>query len=571
MLSVRQRLQLYCAILQEQRSRQSLRDRIQHLRLNPGELTEEDMDRWQDIDRRLLRGLFTDRPELRESFDEYVSTPELQNPTLAQFARRAIPHAGYGIRTGDVKWNWHLDLICDACEKMYRGDITRLMMNIPPSMMKSTICGVIFPAWVWRQTPSDGFLYTGYSNENPIELLGHLRTLIKSPWYRRRWGKEFGLIKDVSDEIANSRGGRFMARGILGGATGKHPKFIFIDDPQKGMETGSERKMAAAPKYFSNTIASRGLIHDSRICVVMQRLSINDLCGVILGENGRNDDDEIHDAELEEANDEMRKILDAIDNQWHHVCLPMEFDPDHPYRYELDPRTEKGQLMWPEQVPLFDVLRLRRAMGMTGDPTASAQLDQNPRLTNTKLFKNVDFNTLFAKELPAGILDGKAVRAWDRAASRNSGDWTVGVLMVLLRGTYYILDVRRVQLGPTERDNYIVGVAKKDKARFTRYRVGSELSIGPDAMSAHMDLAKRLDEFGVDTVPLKTGGKDKVVRATPLATAYENGLARHLQAMDWTQKFEQELSMFPDGAHDDQVDAAAHAHRMLRDWEEMAP
>lgn len=55
MLSVRQRLQLYCAILQEQRSRQSLRDRIQHLRLNPGELTEEDMDRWQDIDRRLLR------------------------------------------------------------------------------------------------------------------------------------------------------------------------------------------------------------------------------------------------------------------------------------------------------------------------------------------------------------------------------------------------------------------------------------------------------------------------------------------------------------------------------------
>lgn len=569
MLSVRQRLQLYCAILQEQRARQSLRDRIQHLRLNPYDLTEDDLDRWQDIDRRLLRGLFVDRPELRERFVEYMDTPELQNPSLAQFAKRAFHHAGYGNK--EVKWNWHHDLMCAAYERMYAGDIRRLMINIPPSMMKSTVGGVMFQAWAWRQNPSDSFLYTGYSNENPIELLGHLRTLIKSPWYQRRWGKEFSLIKDSTDEITNSRGGQHLARGIMGGATGKHPKYVFIDDPQKGMETGSERKMAAAAKYFSNTIASRGIIEDSRICIIMQRLAVNDLCGVILGENGRDDVDEMHDAELEEANDEMRKILDAIDNQWHHLCLPMEFDPEHPYRYPLDPRTEKGQLLWPEKVPLLEVIRLRRAMGMNGDPTAAAQLDQNPRLSSTKLFRNIQLSTLSAAELPHLMRQGKAVRAWDRAASRNSGDWTVGVLMVLYAGTYYILDVQRRQLGPTERDNFIVQVAKSDKQKFDRYRVGSEMSIGPDAVGAHTDLAKRLDALGIDAVPLKTGGKDKIVRATPLATAYENGLVRHLEGKNWTHRYENELSLFPDGAHDDQVDAAAHGHKMLRDWEEMAP
>jgi len=143
--------------------------------------------------------------------------------------------------------------------------------------------------------------------------------------------------------------------------------------------------------------------------------------------------------------------------------------------------------------------------------------------------------------------------------------------MVLYAGTYYILDVQRRQLGPTERDNFIVQVAKSDREKFDRYRVGSEMSIGPDAVGAHTDLAKRLDAIGVDAVPLKTGGKDKIVRATPLATAYENGLVRHLEGKNWTNKFEVELSTFPDGSHDDQVDAAAHGHKMLRDWEEMAP
>lgn len=569
MLSVRQRLQIYCAILQEQRSRQSLRDRIQFLRLHPHDASEDDFDRWQDIDRRLLRGLFVDRPELRERFVEYMDTPELQSPTLAQFYRRAFPHAGYGSKP--VLWNWHHDLMSTAYEQLYRGEIRRLMINIPPSMMKSTLGGVMFQAWAWSQNPSDSFLYTGYSNENPIELLGHLRTLIKSPWYQRRWGKVFSLTKEVSDEIINNRGGQHFARGIMGGATGKHPKFIFIDDPQKGMETGSQKKMAAAAKYFSNTIASRGLIEDSRIAIIQQRLAVNDLCGVILGENGRDDLDDVYDQELEEANDELREILEAIDNQWHHICLPMEFDPEHPYRCPLDPRTEKGQLLWPERVPLLEVIRLRRAMGMTGDPTAAAQLDQNPRLTNTKIFRDIGINTISAAELPASIQQGKAVRAWDRASTRNAGDWTAGVLMVLHNGTYYILDVQRRQLGPTERDNFIVSVAKADRQKFDRYRVGSELSIGPDAQSAHEDLAKRLDRHKIDTVPLKTGGKDKIVRATPLATAYLNGLVRHLEAKTWTHRFEQELSLFPDGAHDDQVDAAAHAHSMLRDWEEQTP
>jgi predicted phage terminase large subunit-like protein len=569
MLSVRQRLQLYCAILQEQRARQSLRDRIQHLRLNPYDLTEDDLDRWQDIDRRLLRGLFVDRPWIREQFVEYMDTPQLQTPSLFQFSRRAFPHAGFGNKP--FKWNWHHIVMALAYQDFYTGKISRLMINVPPSTNKSTTSGVMFQAWAWAQDPIASFMYTSYSNEMPIKFTGHLKTLIQSPWYQRRWGKHFSLIKEAQRELRNTRGGWHFATSIHGAGQGIHPRYIFIDDPQKGMHTSSERKMAEAPKYFSNTLASRGLMDAARIAIIMQRLAINDLCGVILGETGGEDLDFIDDPELNAANDEMKVALQTIENDWHHICLPMRFDPDHPYRYPLDPRTEKNELLWPEELPLLAVLRLIREMGMSGEPNVEAQLDQNPKLTNKKLFGNVQIGRIAVSELPHLLRQGKAVRAWDRAATRGAGDWTVGVLMVLYAGTYYILDVQRKQLGPTERDNFIVQVAKSDRQKFDRYRVGSEMSIGPDAVGAHTDLAKRLDAVGVDAVPLKTGGKDKIVRATPLATAYENGLVRHLEGKNWTHRFEQELSLFPDGAHDDQVDAAAHGHKMLRDWEEMAP
>ncbi len=569
MLTVRHRLQLYAAILQEQRSRQSLRDRIQHLRLRPNDLTEDDLDRWQDIDRRLLRGLFMDRPWIREQFEEYMDTPQLQVPSLFQFSRRAFPHAGFGNKP--FKWNWHHIVMALAYQDFYTGKISRLMINVPPSTNKSTTAGVMFQAWAWAQDPTASFMYTSYSNDMPTKFVGNLKTLIKSPWYQRRWGKNFSFIKESSRELKNSRGGWHLGTSIGGQGQGVHPRYIFFDDPQKGMQTGSEKKMSAAPRYFSNTLASRGLIESARIAIIMQRLAINDLCGVILGETGGEDIEEIEDPELEAANADMKVALQTLDNDWHHICLPMRFDPDHPYRYPLDPRTEKNELLWPEELPLLSVLRLIREMGMSSEPNVEAQLDQNPKLTNKKLFGDVTIGRIATSELPHLLRQGKVVRAWDRASTRNDGDYTVGVLMCLYAGTYYILDVQRRQLGATERDNFIVAVARSDRQKFDQYRVGSEKSIGADADNAHIELAKRLDAIGIECVGIKTGGKDKKVRATPLATAYQNGLVRHLEGKNWTYRFEQELSFFPDGSHDDQVDSAAHAHKLLRDWEETTP
>ncbi len=226
----------------------------------------------------------------------------------------------------------------------------------------------------------------------------------------------------------------------------------------------------------------------------------------------------------------------------------MRFDLHHPYRHPLDPRTEQGELLWPDVIDIIRLRRTIREMSLDGEPNVDAQLDQNPKLTSTKLFGDISAAGIQTGDLPELLRGGRAIRAWDRATTQGGGDYTVGVLMVLYRGTYYVLDVIRVQVEGTKRDDLIVKVAHQDKQRFDSYRVGSELSIGPDSKSAFVDLAKRLDAIGIEAVMMPPGGQDKVERARPFAGAYRNGLVKHLAGKKWTLSWEMELSNFPGGS-----------------------
>ncbi len=567
MLSIRQRMLLYATVLLEQRGRVRLRDRIQYLRANPNSVTEDDFVQWEDIDRRLLRGLLQEQPEIRGEFEQHMSIDRFAPGSLFQFFRRAFPHCGYG---KSFQWNWHHIIMCQELEDFYHGRITRLMINVPPGTYKSTLTGTIFPAWVWAQQPAFGNLYSSYSNEIPIKCTYHLKTLLKSRWYQSRWGDKVQLVREGERELVNAAGGRHLARGVGGGGLGHHPKFIFFDDPQKGMYLGSKKKMGEAVRYYSNTLATRGMLDDARICVIMQRLAINDLCGVLLGENSFDDLSELEDQDLNDASKQLLSVVGKTADDWRHLCFSMRFDPKFQYNHPLDPRTEQGELLWPEVIDIIRLRRTIREMSLDGEPNVDAQLDQNPKLTSTKLFGDISAAAIQIGDLPDLLRTGRAVRSWDRASTQGGGDYTVGVLMVLYQGTYYVLDVIRVQLEGTRRDDLIVKVAHQDKQRFDRYRVGSELSIGPDSKSAFVDLAKRLDAIGVEAVPMPPGGQDKVERARPFAGAYRNGLVKHLAGKKWTLSWEMELSNFPGGQNDDQVDGGAHGYRELRDWETRA-
>ena len=45
--------------------------------------------------------------------------------------------------------NWHLGAMCEHLEACTNGEITRLLMNVPPGTMKSLLCSVFWPCWEW--------------------------------------------------------------------------------------------------------------------------------------------------------------------------------------------------------------------------------------------------------------------------------------------------------------------------------------------------------------------------------------------------------------------------------------
>lgn len=150
------------------------------------------------------------------------------------------------------------------------------------------------------------------------------------------------------------------------------------------------------------------------------------------------------------------------------------------------------------------------------------------------------------------------VRAWDLAATvADHSDYTAGVLMSRVKdGTFYILDVIHGRWTPHERDKQIREATERDGPLT---RVILEEEGGSAGKHQAQYLIRMLAGFDIRAVR-PTG--DKATRAAPLASQVEAGNVRLFRA-PWNIPFLNELESFPEGIHDDLVDAAAMAFNEL--------
>jgi len=154
------------------------------------------------------------------------------------------------------------------------------------------------------------------------------------------------------------------------------------------------------------------------------------------------------------------------------------------------------------------------------------------------------------------------VRAWDLASTANpksDPDFTVGVLMGKHPATQmlYVIDVIRGRWSPAQVEQRIRSTAILDGDE-TTIRIPQDPGGAGKFQAAH--LASQLRGYSVST---EREERSKEYRANPFAAQCENFLVKLVEA-PWNQGFIDELCAFPNGAHDDQVDAAAAAFRALQ-------
>lgn len=154
-----------------------------------------------------------------------------------------------------------------------------------------------------------------------------------------------------------------------------------------------------------------------------------------------------------------------------------------------------------------------------------------------------------------------AVRYWDRAATKETGnndpDYTVGLKLEKdQHGVFYVTDVVRLRESPLGVLNAIKNTASQDGFSV---RIGIEQDPGQAGVSEADYLVRNLSGYPVYTNKVS---KDKVTRALPVSSMAEANNIKVLEAR-WNEDFFRELENFPEGGHDDQVDALSGAFNMM--------
>ena len=234
---------------------------------------------------------------------------------------------------------------------------------------------------------------------------------------------------------------------------------------------------------------------------------------------------------------------------------PESLHKEFPERFFLPARIEDNPHLRREEyiASLANLDAVRRRQLLDGD----WEVTPSGNLFRREWFEIVD-------EWPREV--SGVVRAWDDAATRDGGDWTVGVLMARTRaGVFYVIDVVRIQGSPLDVERLKAQTAKTD-ADLTAQRAAILLQQEPGAAGKSFIDAQMRGPLCGFNVQVENPTGDKYTRALPMSSAAQAENIKLVRGR-WNKDFLEELEQAgPDPKlydHDDQWDAGASAFNYL--------
>ncbi len=177
--------------------------------------------------------------------------------------------------------NWHLLAIAHQLERIRRGEINRLIINLPPRSLKSIMVSVAFPAFVLGHEPNKRIFTISYGDELAHKHSSDFRSVIESDWYSDAF-PNMRIARSLEDQVITTAKGSRKSTTVGGALTGLGGDLFILDDPQKAGDAQSESRRNSLIQWFSNTLVSRlDNKQTGAIIIVMQRVHMNDLCGFL--------------------------------------------------------------------------------------------------------------------------------------------------------------------------------------------------------------------------------------------------------------------------------------------------
>ena len=456
--------------------------------------------------------------------------PETEQPRALQAVYRnslsAFTQKSFGIVSPGDKYahNWHVDYIAQLLEACYRGEIKRLVINIPPRYMKS-ICGsVAFAAWVLGRDPSKKIISVSYSADLALKHSLDCRKLMESPTYRQLFpATRLSADRNTQLEYTTTMGGSRLATSVGGTLTGLGGDFIILDDPIKPDDAQSDLSRSAVNRWYDSTLYSR--LNDPEkgcIIIIMQRLHEDDLVGHVLEQEG-----------------------------WTHVRIPAIAEEQEvinikpligkPYTVTRNP----GDVLHPQRQSAEALQKIKN--NVMGSYLFAAQYQQSPAPFGGGIIKWHWFQFYDALPVEPPL---RIVQSWDTASkAADIHDYSVGTVWYEYATGWYLIKVirERLEFPDLKKRIKIEAEAERPHAILIEDK-GSGIQLIQDL--------KR--ETRCPVIGINPQG-DKVMRMLGQSPKIEAGRVFLPRKAPWLADFEDEITKFPKAKNDDQVDSLSQA------------
>jgi predicted phage terminase large subunit-like protein len=414
----------------------------------------------------------------------------------------------------------HLAYLSAKLEQLEKRKIKRLLVSMPPRHGKSFLIDWFFPAWWLVRHPSDRVILAGYGETFARTWGARVRDTILEN------ADDFNLLvnkeRTAADDWELTSKGGMLCVGVGGALMGRGANLLIIDDPIKSEEEANSETYREKMWDWWQTTAYTRLEPDGVVVGVMTRWHTDDLFARII------------------ANDESK--------EWTVINIPAEaLENDELGR-------APGEWLWPDRFPASEYEERKRTL----NPWWWAALyQQSPTPEGGGLLKR-DWWRFY--HTPPEDFD-QMIQSWDLSLKdKETSDYCVGQLWGRKGSNCYLLDQVRGKFDLKQVcDHMIRWTLKYPKAIA---KLVEDTAMGPALKNTLQNKVQ-----GIIPIPVKnTSKRSRVENAVPIlqgGNCYvperESG-----EKDKWVMDFIEELTNFPKGANDDQVDAFTQAMAYLQ-------
>lgn len=465
--------------------------------------------------------------------------------------------------------------------------IKRGLVIAPPGSAKSTWVSGVFVSSHFSRYPDESILLVSNTLEQATKWTSNVRDIVdQSPEYKsiypeitkdedKGWTRQELFLANREDRANVSP--NLVGYGIGGPILGRRANIIVVDDPTSQSESRSAQMMQQQKDWFKATLMSR-LVPGGRVLVVLTRWSEDDLASMLINdmdfhvlhmpalgdpEKGAYADyvlPPVLDGEGEPDVEAYLKKLDALKRTHEKLGYECEVTKSisvnrHCVRKYFGYQGDDKQSIWPTRFTVEEYTRVKRDYGSSqfrliyqGDTSGtSGDILKSEwfRYWGEKVTVAHEGDDAPVKELPP---DCRWYQFTDVATgTSDSNDYFVLITVAIdQRGRVFVVNVERKRLeGPDQ--------PKLIQSQYAAYPHTEWVLIEASGyqLSLFQNLKRQL------MLPLRKYNpiKNKEARARSLSALYESGRIYHKQGAPWLEDFEYELTTFPKGKHDDQVDA----------------